>query len=189
MCLVTWLLLFLKKTFIEGQIAAFEILEMEGKMGFIHAMNALQFLTVPVFYLWTFTLSSFVLWVGNFMFGYRVTYPQTWKIVMVAHTIFFVPEILKILWFMFIETDPTLFRIREFYPFAMIQLVDLESISKAWIYPLKSLNLFEVISWILMVHGIHYFASKRFNIAVAIVFTSYVPFFLMWLLFYAGVYK
>ena len=55
-CLITFLLLFLKKSLIESQIAAFEILEERGQMGIYHAVNALQYFTIPIIYLYKFTL-------------------------------------------------------------------------------------------------------------------------------------
>ena len=57
------------------------------------------------------------------------------------------------------------------------------------IYPLKALNLFEVLYWFVLVEAIHLTAKKKWNYALAIVFTSYVPFFLIWLVYYTQVYK
>ena len=188
-CLITFLLLYIKKSFIESQIAAFEILEQRGEMGFYHLINALQYFSIPIVYLYKFTVIAFILWIGCFMFGYRVFYSQLWQLTMLAECIFFVAEILKIGWFVFVETDPEIWDVRAFYPFSLINLLDFRAIPEAWHYPLKALNLFEVAYWIFLVYGIQYLARKRFDISLYIVLSSYVLWFLLWLLFFVLIYK
>jgi hypothetical protein len=49
-------------------------------------------------------------------------------------------------------------------------------------------NLFEVIYWVGLVSGVHFFARKEKKIAWFIVLGSYVLLFLLWLAFYVMVY-
>lgn len=189
LCLATLTLLVVKKTFVENETTAFEILDQRGEMGMLHAVNTLQYLTIPVVYLFKFTIISFTIWMGCFMFGYRITYPETWKVVMISEAIFLIPEFLKICWFLFVFGDFNIFDIRAFYPFSLINLFDTESLSARAFYPLKALNIFEVAYWFILVHGIHTVAQKKKSIAYAIVFSSYVLFFILWLGFYAMIYK
>src|SRR5271154_6348642 len=102
LCLATFLLLYVKKTFIENETAAFEFLEDRPEGGILQLISAIQFFSIPFIYLWKFTVIAFVIWVGSFMFGYRVTYGQCWGIAIVSEFIFLVPEFLKIIWFLFI---------------------------------------------------------------------------------------
>lgn len=189
LCLITFLLLYIKKSFIESQIAAFEILEQRGEMGFYHLLNALQYFSIPVVYLYKFTVIAFILWVGCFMFGYKVYYSQLWHLTMLAECIFFFAEIMKIIWFLFIETDPEIWDIRAFYPLSLINLVDYREIPDAWHYPLKALNIFEVFYWIILIYGIQYLSRKRIDISTYIVLTSYVFWLLLWLVFFILIYK
>ena len=189
LCTATLVLLIIKKTFIENATTAFEILDERGEMGVFHAISTLQYLTIPVVYLWKFTFISFIIWVGAFMFGYRITYSQVWKVAVISETIFLIPEFLKICWFLFFETSPNIFDIREFYPLSMIQLIDTTDLADKFFYPLKALNVFEVIYWLVLVAGIHTMAGKKKSIAYSIVFSSYVLFFFLWLGFYILVYK
>ncbi|QSE98436.1 hypothetical protein [Fulvivirga lutea] len=189
LCVATLVLLIVKKTFIENATVAFEILAERGEMGVFHAINALQYLTIPVVYLWKFVIIAFIIWVGCFMYGYRITYAQVWKVVLISESVFLIPEFLKICWFMFIETDPNIFMIREFYPLSLINLADTSELSDQYFYPLKALNVFEVAYWFVLVEGIHTMASKKKSIAYNIIFSSYVLFFFLWLGFYILVYK
>jgi hypothetical protein len=189
LCLITFLLLYIKKSFIESQIAAFEILEQRGEMGFYHAINALQYFSIPIVYLYKFTVIAFILWVGCFMFGYKVFYSKIWQLVMFAECIFFGAEFLKIGWFVYIETDPEIWDVRAFYPLSLINLFDFREVPDAWQYPLKAINLFEVLYWVILVYGIQYLSRKRFDISLYIVLTSYVFWFFLWLIFFVLIYK
>ena len=189
LCLITFLVLYIKKTFIENETAAFEFLQDRPEGGILQLISALQFLTIPFIYLWKFTVIAFVIWVGCFMFGYRVTYSQCWGITVVSEFVFIVPELLKIGWFMFIETDPNLLDIRAFYPFSFMNFFDYAQINPKYAYPLKALNIFEICYWVLLASGVHFFSRKAIKQAWIIVLCSYVLIFLMWILFYIVVYK
>ena len=189
LCLITLLLLYVKITLIENETAAFEFLQDRPEGMVLRTISTVKFLSIPFIYLWKFLVIAFVIWIGCFMFGYRVTYTQCWGVIVAAEYIFLVPEILKILWFMFIETDPTYNDISGFYPLSLIHFVDIEAIDKRWAYPLRALNIFEIVYWFLIVAGIHHYARKERKYVWIIVACSYILIFFLWLLFYSIVYK
>jgi hypothetical protein len=189
LCLATLLLLYIKISFIENETAAFEFLQDRPEGGILKIINTLKFFSVPFVYLWKFTVIAFVIWVGCFLFGYRVTYTQCWGVVIGAEFIFLIPEVLKIIWFMVVETDPSYHDIRAFYPLSLMHFFDYYTLDKRWAYPLRALNLFELIYWFALVEGIHHYAQKNKKIVWFIVACSYILIFFLWLLFYVIVYK
>ncbi len=189
LCVSTLFLLYIKKSFIENETAAFEFLQDRPEGMVLQAISALQFISIPVVYLWKFTVIAFVIWIGCFMYGYRVTYIQCWGVVIGAEFIFLIPEILKILYFFVIETDPSYWDIGSFYPMSLMHFFDYYAIDKKWAYPLRSLNLFEIVYWFALVSGIHHYARKEKKIVGLIVACSYILIFLLWLIFYVIVYK
>jgi hypothetical protein len=189
LCLATFVLLYAKIAFIENETAAFEFLADRPEGGILQLISALKFVSVPLIYLWKFTVIGFVIWVGCFLFGYRVTYSQCWGIAIVSEFVFLLPEILKIGWFLFFETDPTYNDIRGFYPLSLMNFFDYYEMDKRYAYPLRALNLFEPLYWWTLVSGVHFFARKDKNIAWFIILCSYVLLFLLWLWFYIAVYK
>jgi hypothetical protein len=189
LCLSTLLLLYIKISFIENETAAFEFLQDRPEGTILQMINALKFFSVPFVYLWKFTVIAFVIWVGCFLFGYRVTYAQCWGVVIGAEYIFLIPEILKIIWFMVVQSDPSYHDIRAFYPLSLMHFFDYYSIDKRWAYPLRALNAFEMIYWFALVAGIHHYAQKEKKIVWFIVSCSYILIFLLWLVFYVIVYK
>jgi hypothetical protein len=189
LCALTLLLLYIKKAFIENETAAFEFLQDRPEGTVLQIISGLQYLSIPLIYLWKFTVIGFVLWVGCFMFGYRITYSQCWGIVMAAEFVFLIPELIKIGWFMFVDTDPDYFSIRGFYPLSLIHFFDYTSMDKRWAYPLRALNVFEIVYWFALANGVHYFARKENRIVWWIVACGYILIFLLWLVFYVIVYK
>jgi hypothetical protein len=188
LCLATFLLLYIKISFIENETAAFEFLQDRPEGAILRIINGLKFFSVPLIYLWKVTVIGFVIWVGCFMFGYRVTYAQCWGVVVVAEYVFLIPEILKILWFLFVEKDPAYTDIGKFYPLSLIHFVDVDQIDKRWAYPLRALNVFEIVYCILLVEGINFWARKDKKYVWTIVLCSYVFLFILWLGFYTVVY-
>lgn len=189
LCLATFLLLLIKKVYIENETAAFEVLESRGQMGIFNLINALQYLSIPLIYAWKFIVIGFLLWMGSFGFGYKISFKKCFQVAMIAETIFLVPEFIKIGHFFFFETDPNYFDIRAYYPLSLMSFADYEMLDPKWHYPLKTLNIFEVLYWVLLILGVHLAAKKRFDIAVWIVFTSYIIPFFIWIWFYLNVYK
>jgi hypothetical protein len=189
LCLSALVLLFIKISFLENQTAAFEFLQDRPEGLVLRILNEIRFLSIPLVYLWKFTVVAFVLWVGCFMYGYRITYLQCWGIVIGAEFIFLIPEIIKIMWFMTVETDPPYYEIRAFYPLSLMHFFDYYSLDPRLAYPFRALNLFEIAYWFLLVEGIHYYAGKDKPVAWLIVVCSYAFLFFLWLLFYYIVYK
>jgi len=189
LCIITFLILYLKKSFIESNIAAFEILEERGELGIWHIFTTLQYFSIPVVYLYKFTVTAFILWIGCFLFGYKVIYSKLWGLTMLAEIIFFIPEILKTLWFILVQSDPNIWDVRAFYPLSLMHFFDYEMLNNAWHYPLKALNLFEVAYWFFLVYGVCFLSGKKLKTSYIIVFSSYVFWFLAWLGYYVIIYK
>jgi len=193
LCLISVLLLYIKKSFIENETAAFEFLQDRPEGAILQLISTLQFLSIPFIYAWKFTVIGFVLWVGCFLFGYRITFSQCWSVAMAAEFVFILPEVLKIFWFLFVKTDPTIPEIRAFYPLSMMNFFDYQTMmGSRYAYPLRAISLFEVLYILVMVRGVNFFSlrtHKQNNATWWIVSCSYILIFLLWLVFYIIVYK
>ena len=187
-CLVYMALLFVKRIFIIDTIAAFEVLNERGDLWVFDIIYNIQYLSVPLFLAWKWTWTSLTLWIGCFMFGYRIHFNQLWKLVMFAELAFFLPELLKVVWYSFFFNDPSYNDYLAFYPFSIINLVDYTQIAPKWLYPLKALNLFELLYWPALALGIYFLSGKKLKISAYIVLTTYILFFFVWLAFYVLVY-
>ena len=104
--LIFLLLTFLQQSLILNEIPAFQFGQGSDALLF-KIFSGLELVSIPLVYAFKFTIVGFVLWVGCFLWGYRVTYRQCWQIAMIAEVVFIVPEMIKIFWFLFVQTDST----------------------------------------------------------------------------------
>ncbi len=178
--LITFLLILIKKQFVIDQIAAIQFMDPAQRLVF-NLFKGFELATVPFNLALQFTIVAFVLWVGSFLWGYKVSYNQCWKIAMIASTVFLIPQVLSVLWFTFISTDPSYWEVNAFYPLSVMNFFDQSTLSEKYLFAYKALNVFQIAYWFILIRGIDLAARKRKNIAQAIVFTSYVPLFLLWL--------
>ncbi|MFT6855244.1 MAG: hypothetical protein ACJA0X_001218 [Cyclobacteriaceae bacterium] len=188
-CALYFSSLMLKRVFIVDDIAAFEILSERGEMWVFDLFFGLQYFIVPVFLIWKFTLTAFLLWIGCFLFGYKVYFNRLWKLVLIMELTFIVPEFLKILWLIFDASDSSYQDVVAFYPLSLINLFNHNTLASAFHYPLKGLNIFEVLYWFLLSFGVYWLSDKQLKVSFYIIISSYVFPFLCWLLFYTVVYR
>lgn len=189
LCLCSFMLLFVRQSFIESQTAAFEFLQDRPEGFVLRVVQGLQWAGIPIIYLWKLTVVAFVLWVGCFTFGYRVTYSQCWSVALGAEFVFLLPDLLKVVWFLFVVPDPRYAEIGSFYPLSMLTFFDYFEIDRKWAYPLRALNLFEVAYWFALVHGLRFYTRQPRKVAWQITGWFYITLFLLWLGFYVIVYK
>lgn len=188
LCLGAILILWTRIQLVENETIAYQILQGQGRFGIFTFFNSLKYLATPFIYGLKLSLIAFVLWTGAFMFGYKISFAQMWKVAILGEFIFLFAELIKIAWLIWIPYEPTIWDIRAFYPLSMMNFFDYQVIPNNWVYPLQSLNLFEPINWLVLVYGIHFTARKKIEYAYAIVCTTYVPLFIIWLVYYTVVY-
>ena len=182
-CLATLALLFIKKSMIENETAAFEFLadQPEGS-ALLAKCTAVHFnplgLLMEVYRTGICHLDGvFPLWLPGHLFA-MLGHCAGWGICFPA------PELIKIFWFVVVQSDPNFFDIQAFYPLSLMNLADYEQLPNRYAYPFKALNLFEPLYWLVLAIGIQHFAKGGMKPAWTIVLGFYVPVFLLWLLFY-----
>src|SRR5690554_478289 len=164
-------------------------LEKEGAFSYFYLFNTLGYLWTPFALLWKFTLTAFVIWVGAFMGGYKLSFRELWKFAMIAEIVFILPELIRLLWFLIVVQPENFLEIQNFQPLSLLSMVDAQQVEQRFHYPLGALNLFEVIYWFLPALGIHTISRRSFSTSLLIVLCSYTFCFLLWLGFYMVVYK
>lgn len=164
-------------------------LEKEGAFTYFHIFNRLSYFWTPFELMWKFTLTSFTIWIGAFMGGYKISFKELWKFSMVAEIVFIFPELFRLLWFLLVVQPENYLSIQNFEPLSLFSLFDADNVDKRFHYPLRALNFFEMIYWFLLAIGVHTISRRSFNNSMMIVLGSYTFCFLLWLGFYVVVYK
>ena len=115
-----------------------EILNYQKKWKFLSFL----FLSIVVF-LKTSIITS-ILYVGIFFSKSDITFRSIFNKVVQAEFIFLLAPIFKIIWFYFFQTTYKLEDIQNFFPLSAINITGYEGLEPWYIYPLQTLNLFEV---------------------------------------------
>jgi hypothetical protein len=170
-------------------IPGYDQLETDGSFTIFHIFNALNYLWTPFALLWKFTVTAFVIWTGGFAFGYKTSFVKLWQFILVAEVIFVFPELIKLFYFIQPSDATTYMEVKNFYPLSFFNLVDQDSISAKYIYPLQTINLFELLYIYILMLGFHAISRRSMTESTMVVLFSYVLCLLLWLGFYIMVYK
>jgi hypothetical protein len=126
------------------------------------------------------SIISSVLSIGMFFNNNDNSFKKILNIVIKAEFIFLLMPILKIFWFYFFQTDYTLEDIQYFYPLSALNIIGYKELDSWLIYPLQTLNLFEVAYIIYLSYQIGDLTKTNADNGLKIVSYSYVPTLLLW---------
>lgn len=102
--------------------------------------NLIGYGLLPLLYFFKLSIISISLGLGLFFVNNRFKFKAFFNVVVFAESIFLLPILTKLLWFLFIQTKYDLNDLNQFYPLSVLNLIDIEAISKYWIYPLQTLK-------------------------------------------------
>lgn len=106
-----------------------ELIELQSKWVW------LGYLLIPIIYLIKFFIISCVLLTGTFIVGLKVEFKEIFKITILAEFIIFIPLIMKLVWFGFIERDYSLQDLINYAPLSLDNMLDVTETSP-WLSPL-----------------------------------------------------
>ncbi len=139
------------------------------------------YLFVPIYVLLKTSIVASVLYIGTFFFNKNeITFKNIWSIVINAEFIFLLMPIFKIVWFYFFQTNYTLEDIQYYFPLSAINITGYKGIEAWLIYPLQTLNLFEVAYIIYLSHQIGSLTKTNADDGLKIVSYSYLLALLLW---------
>ena len=138
------------------------------------------YVLIPVLYLLKLTLTALSLNVGTMLFNFKVSFNKLFRIALLAEAVFLLPIVLKLLWFIFVQTSFTLDDLQYFYPLSALNFFEPGSVATWWVYPLQLANAFEVAYWLLLAYGLHRLLHTHYDRALTLVLASYLPGLLLW---------
>lgn len=136
---------------------------------------------VPIYILFKTSIIASVLYIGTFFFSKKdITFKNIWNCILNAEFIFLLVPLLKLVWFYFFQTNYTLEDIQYFFPFSALNIIGFKGIEPWLLYPLQTLNLFEVAYIMYLSYQIGYLTKTNADNGLKIVAYSYVPALLLW---------
>lgn len=127
------------------------------------------------------SLIASVLYMGTFFFSkVAVTFKQLWDFVLSAEFVFLLVPVFKIAWFYFFQTSYKLEDIQYFYPLSALNIVGYKGLEVWFIYPFQTLNLFELVYWLILAYFIGKATKTTTDNGLKIVTYSYGSALLLW---------
>ncbi len=143
----------------------------------------ISYLVTPLLLAIKFTLVSIVLFIGVFFMDlqYKISFGVIFRIVIASEIIFVLAGFIKFIWFYFLTSNYDLNDVNFFYPLSLTNLFNVSEVNKIWVFPLQSVNLFQVSYIILLAIGINKAGQIEKSDSEKVVIFSYTPAFLFWI--------
>lgn len=138
------------------------------------------YLLIPIYLFFKCLIISSVLYTGVFLFNKEMEFKRILNLTLNAEFIFLLIPIFKIIWFYFFQVNYTLEDIQYIYPISAINITGYKCLEPWLIYPLQTLNLFEVAYIIYLAYQIGALTKTNADTGLKIVAYSYVPALLLW---------
>ena len=132
-----------------------------------------SYVILPFIYLIKIGFTSICLYTGVFLRDLPFSLKKLFVISLFAETVFLLPFILKTIWFGIVDVDFSLVEFSNFYPLSLQNFFINKEIAPWWLYPLQSINVFELIYFFVLALGISLVFQHRFVKALLLVITSY----------------
>lgn len=188
--LVNMLILFLSQTTLINEIVFFntysEQLTYDRAMEVFSQMQSfswVSYIIAPILLLLKFSIMSVLLYIGIFFSDLHneITLGKIFKVVIASELVFIVASICKLMWFIFFAGNYTLDDMSFFYPLSLINLFSRSDVATYWIYPLQTINFFQLVYIVLLAQGLSKISSIKKETADKVVLATYVPAMAVWI--------
>lgn len=101
---------------------------------------------------------------------------KLWKLftlVLIAEFIFLIPDLLEVIWFLFLNTDYSMEEVKFFMPLNLYSFIHNYDMSEAYDYPVRLINPFEIAYWLLLIIGIKELTGKSAKQSFKVIASSY----------------
>ena len=119
-----------------------------------HQWGWLVYAVLPVVNLLKFTLVASCLSLGYYFATNRWVFGPFFKVAIQAELVLLLPMVIKLLWFMLVQTDYSLNDLQFFYPASLLNLFEPQEVANWLLYPLQLANLFELTYWLVLAYGL-----------------------------------
>jgi len=140
---------------------------------------------IPLVILIRSSLVALTLSVGNFFYNMdEVELPKFkdfFRVALLGEFVLLFVGIFKLLYFLFIKTDYDLLDLQRYYPLSLINFADIDNLEPWLVYPIQTINLFEVIYFLVLVYGMHKLLKSNYWRDFEITAVSYGIGLLIWL--------
>lgn len=143
----------------------------------------LPFVILPLIIMLRNSLVALSLNIGVFFYDMesKISYKKLFNVALTGEFVLVLVGCFKIVYFLFIKTDYTLQDIQQYYPLSYTSFLDIENIESWLIYPLQTINLFEIGYFFVLVYGVHKLLKNKYLKSFEITAISYGTGLTIWI--------
>ena len=141
------------------------------------------YVIVPLMLLFKISLVAVSLNIGTLFAGYKIGYKKLFQIAMIAETVFLTGALSKTLYLVLFKEVRVMQDIQYFYPFSLLGFFDdpQKTIERYLIYPLQTINLYEITYFLSLALGLHWVLKKPYKTTFVLTVASYGIGLLIWM--------
>jgi hypothetical protein len=111
----------------------------------------------------------------------KIKFKQFFRIALLGEFVLLLVGYFKFTYFYFIKTDFTLADIQQYYPLSYTNFLDVATLEPWLVYPLQTINLFEIGYFFVLVYGVHKLLKNKYAKSFEMVAVSYGTGLIIWL--------
>jgi hypothetical protein len=186
------ILIWLSRTLLINEVVFYnaysEQLTYDRSLKLFEDFNKLSWITYvisPLILLIKFSIISFVLYIGIVLYNVhsKISLSSVFKIVMASEAIFVLAGIIKLSWFYFFAGNYDLNDLGFYYPLSLINFFKRSELSKIWVFPFQTVNIFHILYIISISYGLNRICLIEKSDSDKIVLLSYIPALVLWIVF------
>ena len=141
-----------------------------------------MYIVLPLLNLIKFTLITSCLSLGYYFISNQWKFNSFFYIVIQAELIQLLPLLVRLIWFLFFQTNYSFNDVQAFYPLSVFNLIEDKTATPYLSYLFQTLNLFELLYWIALAYGISQIVKMPVNETFGLVAASYGSGLLIWIM-------
>jgi hypothetical protein len=190
--LVNLILIWLSKTVLINEIVFYntysEQLTYDRSLRLFENMNSIAWISyvfTPIVLLIRFSLISLILYIGIVFCNIqdKISLGSVFKVVVASEIIFVLGGITKFLWFYLFAGNYDLNDLGFFSPLSLINFFNKSEVSRIWVFPLQTVNLFHLIYIISISYGLSKVGKIKSSDSEKVLLLSYLPGLVIWIAF------
>ncbi|CAN5350279.1 hypothetical protein BH09BAC3_BH09BAC3_08740 [soil metagenome] len=160
-----------------------DLLSYERILEVLRVQKQWQFISysiLPIYYLAKFTLVASCISVGVLLTRREISFKTLFQISITAEIIFLLPSFVKLIWFGFFHQEYTLTELQQFYPFSILNILNVDQIAPWFLYPLQLINVFELAYWFAIAYQLKLLSGHSLSNNLSLVASTYGVGLLLW---------
>ena len=134
--------------------------KIDAWVGLQHRTRLLGYTMIPIGLLLKISATCTCLMTGLLITGNKVSFRSLFKIALFAESAFVAAAMLRLVLLAFFHTIDRLEDWQSFAPLSLYSLMKASTVPSWLVYPLQTLNLFEIAYMVLLAAGLHYFLLR-----------------------------